>query len=401
MQASTKSPRGPLSGGLSPDALQPSVRNRKPAAASVDWASPATREELEWLLAELRTRLSPTPQRLSAPTPAFGPFALRWLERQKVEGGDSGHGLAEKSRVDLEWRLSNHLLPVFGASLLDEITIEQVDAYRLEKVRSGALGASTINKTIATLAAILDTAVEYGLIERNPAQGRRRRLPASPPTRTTLDRADQICNLLQGAARLDRMARTRRGQRRALLALLTFAGLRIGEALALRWRDVDLHRGTIVVRQAKTQAGTRTVNLLPVLHAELKGYRTGVEASADTLVFASDTGTPHSATNIRRRMLARAVEVANEQNPLEPLPEGLTPHSLRRTFASLLFALGESPPYVMAQMGHTTAAFTLAIYAREMGRRDGEPERLRAITSRPLPPIAGRRAPDGEEWACR
>ena len=61
------------------------------------------------------------------------------------------------------------------------------------------------------------------------------------------------------------------------------------------------------------------------------------------------------------------------------LPKGLTPHSLRRTFPSILFAVGESPPYVMAQMGDTTPALTLAIYARQMDRRDGEPERLRAL----------------------
>ena len=62
-------------------------------------------------------------------------------------------------------------------------------------------------------------------------------------------------------------------------------------------------------------------------------------------------------------------------------PGGLTPHSLRRTFASLLFALGEPPPYVMAQMGHTTANLTLGLYARHMDRRDGEPERLKALVN--------------------
>jgi integrase len=62
---------------------------------------------------------------------------------------------------------------------------------------------------------------------------------------------------------------------------------------------------------------------------------------------------------------------------MEPLlPDRLTPHSLRRTFASLLFALDETPPYVMEQMGHTTPNLTLAIYPRQMDRRDGEPERL-------------------------
>jgi len=81
-------------------------------------------------------------------------------------------------------------------------------------------------------------------------------------------------------------------------------------------------------------------------------------------------------------MLAPAIEHANKQlakDGREPLPAGLTPHSLRRTFASLLFAIGETPPYVMAQMGHTTASLTLALYARAMERRDGEPQRLRAL----------------------
>jgi integrase len=63
----------------------------------------------------------------------------------------------------------------------------------------------------------------------------------------------------------------------------------------------------------------------------------------------------------------------------EPLPEGLTPHSLRRTCASLPFAIGETPPYVMAQLGHADPKVTLGIYAKVMDRRDGEPERLKAL----------------------
>ena len=51
----------------------------------------------------------------------------------------------------------------------------------------------------------------------------------------------------------------------------------------------------------------------------------------------------------------------------------------RRTFASILFAIGETPPYVMWQMGHTTANLTLGIYARQMSRRDGEADRLRLL----------------------
>jgi integrase len=55
----------------------------------------------------------------------------------------------------------------------------------------------------------------------------------------------------------------------------------------------------------------------------------------------------------------------------DPLPERLAPHSLRGTYASLLYALGESPAYVMAHMGHTSPNLALAIYARAMDRCDG------------------------------
>jgi integrase len=101
----------------------------------------------------------------------------------------------------------------------------------------------------------------------------------------------------------------------------------------------------------------------------------------DSLVFATTTGRPLGGTNIRRRVLAPAIALANERLKDEPIPTTLTPHSLRRTFVSLLVALGEPPPYVMAQLGHTSPSPTLAIYARAMDRRDGEPDRLRALVA--------------------
>jgi integrase len=274
---------------------------------------------------------------------------------------------------------------------VSQITVEDVDRYRRGKVADGKLGAMSINKTLTTLAAILETAVEYELIARNVAKGRRRRLPTVTPRRTWLDRAEHIAALLVAGGRLDEQARFSRGQRRALLATLVYAGPRIEEALALRWRDVDLARGTIRVQGTKTDAAARTINMLPAVRDELAGYRARLrDVDPDSFVFGTATGTLQSTTNIRRRVLARAVQEANtalaETGGGEPLPEKLTPHSLRRTFASLLFAIGETPPYVMSQMGHTTPSLTLSIYAREMDRRDGEPERLRALVN-------------GEDWA--
>jgi integrase len=89
------------------------------------------------------------------------------------------------------------------------------------------------------LAAILEGAVERELIARNPAKGKDRRVREHEPRRSYLDTSDQIAALLDAAGELDRTAREDRRhiERRALVATLTFAGLRIGEACALRWRD--------------------------------------------------------------------------------------------------------------------------------------------------------------------
>jgi integrase len=356
--------------------------------AAEGWTRAKAQTELENILADVRRGIwRPPAAEVVQPLrtmPTFHVFASEWFDRQTIEGGRRGDGLSDAGKAALRWVISNHLLPAFAPKRLDQITVEDVDRYRLGKVREGKLGTTSINKTLATLAAILETAVEYELIARNPARGRRRRLPAAAPRRSWLDRADHIAALLDAAGALDAKAKVCRGQRRALLATLTFAGLRIGEALSLRWRDVDLARGTITVRLAKTDAGIRVVNLLPVLRDELLEYRARIDPPSASLVFGTANDRRQGASNVRRRLLARAVAIADAalvDAGEQPLPASLTPHSLRRTFASLLFALGEAPPYVMTQMGHRTAALTLAIYAREMSRRDGEPERLKALVN--------------------
>ncbi len=63
---------------------------------------------------------------------------------------------------------------------------------------------------------------------------------------------------------------------------------------------------------------------------------------------------------------------------LPPLPK-LTPHSLRRTFCSLLYALGEDPGTVMDEMGHTDPALALRVYRQAMRRGEHEKIELREL----------------------
>ncbi|MHB8241679.1 MAG: tyrosine-type recombinase/integrase [Solirubrobacteraceae bacterium] len=191
----------------------------------------------------------------------------------------------------------------------------------------------------------------------------------------------------ESAARrnLHRLRATRVGQvpRRAILATLTFAGLRIGELIDLCWRDVNLADGRITVRASKTDAGVRTVDLLPVLRDELAALKASLGpkgTAADCRVFPTQGDGPMNPSNVRSRVLVRAVERANErlsEAGATPLPEGLTPHKLRHTFASLLVALGTDPGAVMDQLGHTDPSFTLRVYRHGM-RRDAEAKELLA-----------------------
>ena len=70
-----------------------------------------------------------------------------------------------------------------------------------------------------------------------------------------------------------------------------------------------------------------------------------------------------------------------------PLPESLTPHKLRHTFASLLVALGVDPGAVMDQLGHTDPTFTLRVYRHGMRRDEGSKAKLATLVGTPAPMV--------------
>jgi integrase len=113
---------------------------------------------------------------------------------------------------------------------------------------------------------------------------------------------------------------------------------------------------------------------------ELRGRHQDTEQSA--YVFGTSRGGQQSPDNFRSRVLRAAIDRANENltaDGLPPLPERITPHSLRRTFCSLLYALGEDPGVVMDEMGHTNPALALRVYRQAMRRGDDEKAQLRAL----------------------
>lgn len=84
---------------------------------------------------------------------------------------------------------------------------------------------------------------------------------------------------------------------------------------------------------------------------------------------------------------------------LPPLPAKLTPHSLRRTFASLLYALGEDPGVVMDEMGHADPALALRVYRQAMRRGDDEKAALRCLVEGAAKTGKTKRRPKPEQLA--
>ena len=358
------------------------------------WSRQRVDAELRHVLADVERGIwkphEPEPVEAPAEVPTFHEFASQWFAEHE-------HEWSERTKVDYRWRLSHYLLPFFAKSVLTEIRIADVDRYKAQQLAAGKLASSSINKTLILLSTILETAEERELILRNPARGKRRRVRVRQPNRPYLDTTTQIAALLDAAGELDREAQEhpqlekRLVPRRAILTTLTLGGLRIGELCALRWRDVDLASGRLRVGHAKTDAGRRDVRLLAALRDELAALRSNpVGSTPEGFVFATATGGKPSESNVRSRVFARAVERATERLTDAgelPLPEGLTPHGLRRTFASVLYALGESPAEVMAQLGHTDPGLALRIYARAMRHDENEKAQLRALV-------------DGAHWAA-
>jgi integrase len=322
------------------------------------WNRKRAEAELRHVLADVERGIwrpyepAQAPQTPEAPT--FHEFASEWLENREPE-------LRPKTVKSYRWLLSGHLLPHFAQLHLDQIGAEDVDRYKAAKLREGALGPNQINKSIGLLAMILDAAGDYGHVDpaRNPARGRRRRVKRTAPNRPTIE-PEQLPSLLDASRKL-----------RPMLATMAGAGLRNGEVCALDWPDFDAASGTLTVAASKTDAGVRQVDLPQALRAELVAYKARTRHT-DGPTFPNRNGQRQSVSNVERRMKTaiRRANVRLDKLGIRPIDDVATPHSLRRLYASLRFALGDDPVYVAAQLGHTEPGFSMKVYASAVRRRE-------------------------------
>jgi polyisoprenyl-teichoic acid--peptidoglycan teichoic acid transferase len=144
---------------------------------------------------------------------------------------------------------------------------------------------------------------------------------------------------------------------RPVAAVCAFAGLRVSEALALRWQDVDFAAGMLHVPGTKTAASKQPVPMTSDLVAELRAHRDRHPGLGEALVFRTDDGKPRT-----RHAVANAVRVAGNAAKLNPPGvKRVAPHDLRHSCAGLLFAAGVPVPKISATLRHTSPRITLSL----------------------------------------
>jgi integrase len=258
-----------------------------------------------------------------------------------------------------------HIKPALGRLNLKKLSPTHVQGFYRDRL-DYRLAPASVNKLHAVLHKALGQAVKWNMIPRNVAGVVKAPRPAPEEMRTL---SKEETHRLLDAARGDRVE--------ALYVLAVHTGMRQGELLGLKWRDVDLEnatlsvrrtltksRGRLLVGEPKTNNSRRTIRLtepaVRALREHLDRQMEGMQRLGDLyqdegLVFASEVGTLINPSNLRKRSFARLLKRAG-------LPK-IRFHDLRHTCATLLFGRGIHPKNVQELLGHTNIAITLNIYS--------------------------------------
>ncbi len=311
-----------------------------------------------------------------AKIPSFGEIAEDWF-RSKADRRP-GHRANLRSSLDL------HLLPAFGSTRLDYISVESIERFR-DKLRGDGYAAVTINAFLQDLAGVFKLAIRRGVCAVNPVERTERAFVGAREIDLTGDdrdsqpdgtvKAEDILTL-EEIGRL--LAAAEPGVYRMLLAMAAAAGLRSGELFGLQWSDLELptdgpgraqvrrtlswarvHGEDVEVRPRfyppKTKAGLRSVPLPEELVAALRAWKLQCPKAQLDLVFPNADGDLIRRSNALRYGLWPALRRAGLRR--------VNMHSLRHSFASALLASGRPITEVQHLLGHSSPTVTLKVYA--------------------------------------
>jgi integrase len=319
-----------------------------------------TKKHAERRLRELRERVSSG--EVFGPRPTFAQVAERHVARLDALG-------RKRSTIeDYRGYLRTHLVPAFGDTPVADLTRENIERFMLQKLREGS-AAKSVRNWLGLLHGILAYAEREGHIPANPAKhvAKPQVVESDPDLKfLNLEELDKLLEAVPGDD-LGQMERT-------LYLAAAMTGLRQGEALALRWRDIDWVASRIRVRRAyvrgefnspKSARSSRSVPLADKVARELERHfqRSAYQGDGD-LVFSH----PHTGRPYDRSKLLKRFKKARDRAKVTPV----TFHGLRHTFGTRMAAAGVPMRTIQEWMGHRDFATTLKYAHYAPGHREAE-----------------------------
>lgn len=295
----------------------------------------------------------------------YAQYLDKWLPRHAT----TGKGLKVTTFDNYKRYIDNDIKPsTLGKMPLTDIRRFHVNEF-LRSLSEAGRGAVTVRRIAAVVQGSLRSADHEDLIDHNPAAGIK--LPSVEKHEVSVWEPEQVGTFLDTAA-THRLA--------ALFELTMFTGLRRGEAVGLRWSDVDLTRRQLVIRNnrvqadkrivestTKTASGRRFVDLDERSVGALIGWKLQQQAEVDAAaeayspsgyVFTMEDGRPLKPQYVTRLFEKLRVD-AN-------LPK-LTFHGSRHEHASLMIAAGTDIAVVSKRLGHSSISITSDIYGHLIG----------------------------------
>ena len=315
-------------------------------------------------------------ERFQGKVPTIAEYANQWV---------SGLRLENSTIQGYRKIIRNHITPALGGLRLDKLTATRIATHYRELEKSGRrdktgrgkpLSANSVNKVHVVLSAMLDAALDDGLIALNPAKKKR---TVNAPTGSQI-RAQRPEIATWSGGELHAFLTWNRDVLKdelfPLWRVIAYTGMRRSEALALRWGDLNVTTSRLSVRRAadvtirnktkSTKTGSaRVLDVDPETVGILKAYKAKRGAisldlaRADAYVFGNDAGAIRSPNEVGRRWTFR---VGRAQAVTDGLPR-ITLKGLRHTHATLLLELGEHPKVVQERLGHSTITTTMNIYS--------------------------------------
>ena len=293
-------------------------------------------------------------------------FLVDWLENILV------NTLKPKSYAIKEYIIKQQIVPRIGLLQINSIVATDIQQMINDMIKED-LSYSTIKKAYDTLNQRFKLAISQEQVNKNPTLGVV--LPKQKNKKNSEIQyfsEEQCKELIKEARRTQGCNNLNVYRLGELVPFLIFTGLRIGEAIALEWKDIDCDNKTISVNKnvvevksqdadkyiLKKQDSTKTdssTRIVPISNNAMECIKKLKEINGDKrFVFASQTGKYLSPSNFNR--MFRGIQKALKYEPILGL------HSLRHTFATLMINKGIDVKIVSELLGHSNVSVTYNIY---------------------------------------